>query len=67
MNQSHEFAYDEGPRDCECLLRFELTALNNVLMLVCFLVEFWTVLRVYLCSRPRSPMLSDVNRGNSCM
>ena len=43
-------------------------------VLVCFLVEFdllfaFSVLSldcVYLCSRTRSPMLFDVNRGNSC-
>ena len=25
-----EFVFDERPRDCKCLLRFELTALKNV-------------------------------------
>ena len=38
-------------------------------VLVCFLVEFDLPLcfLVYLCSRTRSPMLSEVNRGNSCI
>ena len=43
-----------------------LSSLTFSSHLVCFLVEFWTVLPC-LCSRTRSPILSDVNRGNSCI